>query len=247
MILVMRRKQYIDWLATVFGIFGTVYGAYLLVWHYRRGNGILPVAMILFVAGVISLVFAIALLTSRYIAYKKRKDHKTPAQEEIEIEIEEDKIEAPQQKPIEEFQEETTQEEPKRPYKRNSDYIERSSSSTYSYSTVYIKLVGHGPILRIEESRILDMRDNSYYRIEGNNVNKEGYGLCFEIRGNQIREAFGGYLFEISGSNINKIYGGFYASISGNYITIHDLSRKYEMTDSLSTKQLLVVSALLFK
>lgn len=241
----MKRKQYIDWLAAVFGIFGTVYGAYLLVWHYRRGNGILPVAMILFVTGVISLVFAIVLLTSRFIVNKRKKNNTTPLQEEIEAEIEEDKIEEPQQE-IKEPQQEVPLKKPKRTYKEKSDYVERPQPS-YSYSTVYVKLVGHGPILRIEGSRILDMRDNSYYRIEGNIVHKEGYGPYFEIRGSQIRESFGGYLFEISGSNINKIYGGFYASISGNYITIHDLSRKYEMTDSLSTKQLLVVSALLFK
>ena len=90
------------------------------------------------------------------------------------------------------------------------------------------------------------MRTNTYYRIEGNVVNQEGCGIRYEIRGNQIRDAFGGYLYELSGSNINKVYGGFYASISGNYITLFDLSQKYEMTDSLSKKQILVAAALLF-
>ena len=77
------------------------------------------------------------------------------------------------------------------------------------------------------------MRNNTYYRIENNIVNQDGYGIRYEINGNQIRDAFGGYLFEISGSNINKIFGGFYASISGNYITLFDSSKKYEMTESL--------------
>lgn len=45
---------------------------------------------------------------------------------------------------------------------------------------------------------------------------------------------------------IGTVFGGFYASISGNYITVHDLSVKYEMTDRLSKTQLLAVSALLF-
>ena len=90
------------------------------------------------------------------------------------------------------------------------------------------------------------MRTSTYYRIENNNVMQEGYGICYEIRGNQIRDAFGGYLYELSGSNINKVFGGYYASISGNYITLYDLSTKFETTDSLSKKQVLAVAALLF-
>ena len=120
------------------------------------------------------------------------------------------------------------------------------SSPSYSYSTVYVKQVGYGPLLRVEGNRILDMRTSAYYRIEGGLVKQEGYGPVFEIRGNQIKNAFGGYLYELSGSNINKVYGGFYASISGNYITLYDLSIKYEMTDSLSRNQILAVAALLF-
>ena len=121
-----------------------------------------------------------------------------------------------------------------------------SSSSSYSVSTVYVKQVGYGPLLRVEGNRILDMRSNTYYRIEDNMVMQEGYGPVFEIRGNQIKNAFGSFLYELSGSNINKVFGGFYASISGNYITLYDLSIKYEMTDSLSKSQILAVAALLF-
>ena len=90
------------------------------------------------------------------------------------------------------------------------------------------------------------MRNNVYYRIEDNMVKQEGSGPVFEIRGNQIKNAFGGFLYELSGGNINKIYGGFYASISGNYITLFDLSVKYELTGQLSKKQTLAVVALLF-
>ena len=90
------------------------------------------------------------------------------------------------------------------------------------------------------------MRNYTYYRIEGNAVTQEGYGLRFELRGNQIKDAFGGYLYEINGGNINKVFGGFYASVSANYITVFDLSAKFELSGALSQKQLLVVSALLF-
>ncbi len=91
------------------------------------------------------------------------------------------------------------------------------------------------------------MRSNTYYRLENNMVMQEGYGPIFEIRDNQIKSSFGGYLYyELSGSNINKTFGGFYASISGNYITLFDGSIKYEMSDSLSKRQILIVAALLF-
>ncbi len=90
------------------------------------------------------------------------------------------------------------------------------------------------------------MRSNTYYRIEGNMVNRSGSGPVYEISGNRIREAFGSYLFELSGSNLNKIYGGFYASISGGLLKVYDLSEQYEIPTSLNRKQILVIAALLF-
>ena len=237
----MKRKQYIDWLAATFGVFGTVYGAYLLAWHYNRGNGILIPALILLILGGVSLLFAIVLLTSRFIASKKKRQE-NPA-----------KPEEPKEEPKPEKEaEKQPVEEPKpqpRPVRERTDYEERSSRSSYSFSapsTIYVKEMGRGPLLRIEGARILDMRDNTYYRIENSMVYQEGSGPRYEIRGDQIKDAFGGYLYELSGANINKVYGGFYASVSGNYITLYDSSRKFEMTGSLSRKQLLAVAALLF-
>ena len=90
------------------------------------------------------------------------------------------------------------------------------------------------------------MHSNTYYSIDGDYVKENGGGPVFEISGNRIRSAYGSYLYEIFGSNINKVFGGFYASISGNYIQTYDLEQKYEFSDRLSTKQLLVVAALLF-
>ena len=235
----MRRKQYIDWLATVFGIFGTIYGAYLLVYHLNAGNGLNVVALILLIAGVISLVFSIALLTSRYLAIRKRINITAPIEEKNEV-IEEKKDVKPSKEEVKEQAE---------PIKR-TQYVQRSNPIRSSYSsssyTTYVKLVGHGPVLRVEGNRILDMRNNAYYRIQDNMVYMEGSGPIYEIRGNQIKNAFGGYLYELSGNNINKTFGGFYASISGSYITLFDLSQKYELTDSLSKNQTLAVIALLF-
>ena len=110
----------------------------------------------------------------------------------------------------------------------------------------YIKKVGYGPILRVSEEQILDMRSNTYYTIDGNIVKQNGYGPVYEIRGNMIKKAFGSYLYEISGSNVSKVYGGYYASFSGHYLQLNDLSEKYEFTDSLSLKQNLVVIAIIF-
>ena len=232
------RKIYWPWMIAVFGIFGTAYGTHLVVYHYKNGNGLNVPSLMLLIFGGLALVFSVALYISVLIQNKKKESQVYPTES------------------IEEKKEESAKEETKpvvkaKPVeKREYEYTPREKASYSSYSsyasTIYVKQVGYGPILRIESNRILDMRTNAYYRIENNMVKQEGSGPLFEIRGNQIKNTFGGYLYEISGSNINKVYGGFYASISGNYITLYDLSIKYEMTDSLSRNQLLAVSALLF-
>lgn len=232
------RRIYFSWIIAVLGIFGTVYGAYLLIYHFNHGNGLSAFSLVLLIIGIVCLLLSIPMWIISYINNKKMNDEPThpPVKEEPKKEVveqpKEEKIETVQiQKPV------------------RSGYVSVSNDKTYtSYvpTTVYVKQVGYGPVLRVEGNRILDMRSNTYYRIEGNMVNQEGSGPVFEIRNNQIKSAFGGYLFELSGSNINKVYGGFYASISGNYISLYDLSMKYEVTDSLSKKQILVVAALLF-
>ena len=126
----------------------------------------------------------------------------------------------------------------------------RSSSSSSSYrfrgGSGYIKRVGYGPVLRVEGAQILDMRNNTYYMIEGNYVKRNGYGPVYEIRGSSLKHAYGGFLYEISGDNVNKVYGGYFASFNGNYLQKYDLSEKYEVPDSLSIKQKLAIVALLF-
>ena len=240
------RKQYFYWMTAVFGIFGTVYGGYLLIYHFNHGNGLNVLALVLLILGVVALSFYIILYISVAMAKKKAEDNKV-----IDVKLEEKKEEV-----VETPKEEVKEEKPveKKPQTKKDDVVyeaprerrEYTSSSSYSYSTVYVKQVGYEPVLRVTGPQIVDMRNNTYYRLENNMVMQDGYGPVFEIRGNQIRSAFGGYLYELSGSNINKVFGGFYASISGNYITLFDLSQKYEMSDSLSKKQILAVAALLF-
>lgn len=245
------RRYYLLWSIAVFGIFGTIYGAYLISYHFNYGNGLNTAALILLIAGAMSLLTFLFTYIPIYLKNKKKKEEPIPIKEET-MEEEETLVEEPVKKqPVEEpvVEEAPTDEEPE----EDEEYDSEPGRSSYSYSiydspssTVYIKQLGRGPLLRVDGYRIFDMRTNTYYRIEGNMVKQEGCGPLYEIRGNQIKNAFGGYLYEISGSNINKIYGGFYASISGNYITLYDLSVKYEMSDTLNKTQLLAVAVLLF-
>lgn len=209
--------------------------------------------MALLILGLAALIFTLIGFIFDRLAKKQGRGASSAETEQKEPEPEpvpaaEEKEEAPMKEPAPAEKKEEPKQEPveRAPYVPKSERSYSSSIYDSSYSTVYVKMVGYGPLLRVEGPRILDMRNNIYYRIEGDKVMQDGSGLRYEIRGNQIRDAFGGYLYELSGSNINKVYGGFYASISGNYITLYDSSRKFETTGSLSKKQTLVVAALLF-
>ena len=233
------RKQYLLWIIAVFGIVGVAYGGYLLIYHFNHGNGLSIPALLLLIFGGVALITFIVLYILSYISLQKKKAMELTKKEEAPV-VEEVK---PEPQPKAEVKSKARYEDVQYTSSR-----EKPNRSIYdnAVSTIYIKKVGYGPILRIDGNRILDMRNNTYYRIEGNMVKQEGSGPLYEIRGNQIKNAFGGYLYELSGDNINKVFGGFYASISGNYITIYDLSVKYEMTDRLSKNQILAVAALLF-
>lgn len=241
----MRRINF-WWTYLVGCIVCIAYGGGTLLYHFRKGNGLSVHALILLIIGGVCLLIFLVL----YILFLIQKKKTKAPEEEPTPELVEDTND------VEEV--ETSTEEPQAEDTSDNDIdyasIERINPTTISYRpsssssgrTVYVKKVGYGPILRIEGDRFLDMRSNTYYHIQGNMVNQDGGGPAFEISGNSIRSAFGGYLYEISGSNINKVFGGFYASISGNYITLFDASEKYEITDSLNKKQLLIVAALLF-
>lgn len=237
------RKIYLVWSIAVFGVIGTVYGAYSLIYASNHGKELPIYGILLLIFGSIALITFLVLYTISFIQEKERKKNKpapTPTIEETVAEEEafEPTIEEVKSTPLRKSEPEEEEYEP-RP--------QRSSTNYYSVSTAYVKEVGYGPLLRVEGNRIVDMRTNTYYHIENNVVMQDGYGPVFEIQGNQIKDVFGGYLYEINGSNINRAFGGYYASISGNYITLFDLSKKYEMTDSLSKRQILVVAVLLFK
>lgn len=245
------RKYRLPWSIAAFGFVAVAYGTYSLVSHLKSDEEIFLPGLLMLIAGAIALLTLLVLILIDAFKRIRNKDlieapiKEDSYEEAIKVEEEEEHIsENPiniDEEEIDNLEEYGEEEEEFTP-----SYTRSYSSSSYSYSTIYVKEIGYGPVLRIDGSRILDMRNNAYYHIENNIVIQDGYGPTFEIRGNQIKDVYGSYLFEISGNNINKVFGGFYASVSGNYITLFDSSRKFEATESLSRNQILIIAALLF-
>ena len=134
------RKQYLVWSIAVFGIFGTVYGAYLLAYHFNHGNGMNVGAAVLLSSGLLFLVTFLVLYTISYFQKKKAKETAP-----IEAEVIEDKV-------VEPIVEEKKPSIKTTPSMKQEEYVSRSettrsSYSSYDYSTVYVKQVGYGPLL----------------------------------------------------------------------------------------------------
>ncbi len=243
------RRQYFYWTYLVIAIVLTTYGGYSVIYNLANHKEVPILGWIFLILGGTLIVVFLILLVISLIQRKIRKS------KEIIIEAEEVK-EEPQLKEesieeeieIDDEPEEEEEKEDTVAYSKQDDVVyERvRPSRSYSGGSAYIKKVGYGPVLRVNNGEILDMRNNTYYRIEDHMVKQDGYGPAFEISNNRIRAAFGSYLYEISGGNVNKVYGGYFASISDGYIQVYDLSEKYEISGDLNLEQKLAVVALLF-
>ena len=252
------RRQYFVRLHLVLASVLTMYGGFSVVSNFARGKEIPLLGIIFLITGLALFALFFVLFIISYFQKKQKQSVPEAVEEEPQEVLPEVKNESIAEELIQEEEPAETKSEEEIISSNSDDEDEEYDYSdevvydsvqgyrSYGGDTIYVKKVGHGPILRVSGDQILDMRNNIYYTIEGNIVNKNGYGPVYEINGNRIRLAFGSYLFEISGSNINKTFGGYYASISGNYIQTHDLSEKYECSDSLTKRQLLAVVALLF-
>ena len=232
------RKQYFKWSWFVLGLVLSVYGAFSLIYNSTHNKDFSVLGLVFLIVGLILLISYFVLLTISVIQTKDSKNIKETKIEHFEPVYE--KIEEPK-----------IEEKPVINKSVNYTHVDRPAKTTrttreFDGGSGYVKKIGEGPILRISNKEILDMRSNTYYRIEDNYVKQMGYGPVFEISGNRIRSAFGGYLYEISGDSVNKIYGGYFASFSGNYLTTLDLREKYEVPGRLNLKQQLAVVALLF-
>lgn len=236
------RRQFFAWTWLVLSLVLTIYGAYSLIYNSVHGKEAPLLAVIFVIAGGILLVLFLILNIVSYFQNKKKvvTSNDVKVEEKVEEAVQEVTTE---DKPVSEKKPET----PRNSSRGEVTYTRsRSSTRDFDGGSGYVKLVGYGPVLRVNDAEILDMRSNTYYRIEGNLVKQSGCGPVYEISGNKIKLAFGGYLYEISGGNVNKIYGGFYASMSGGYLQTHDLKEKYEIPTDLNLKQKLAIVALLF-
>ena len=248
------RRQHFEWSFVVLGLILTIYGAYSLIYNYANNKDIPGLGIAFLIVGATLLLlylglFIISLFQKKNRIVEQDQQAEEPiseqvsANEDVEEKIVEEQIE---KEPIEDVVEEGDS--------SDEEYIPRESVSYQRNRSIYdsdggsgyVNKVGYGSVLRVENNRILDMRTNTYYVIEGNFVSEQGSGPVFEISGNRIKLSFGSYLYEISGNNVNKVFGGFYASFSGNYLQTNDLEHVYEISCSLSSKQRLAVVALLF-
>ena len=233
------RRQHFLWTFLVLAIVMLGYGSFSIIYNHTHGKELSVIGIIFSSLGGVMLITYIVLL----IISTVQKLNQKPEEKVIEAEVEEVKKE----EIVDEY---NTKAEVKHEYtpKKDTEYVSRSSSSSsiYDAETIYVKKVGYGPIIRVCGDQILDMRSNTYYRIEGNRLNQQGYGYVYEIYGDKIKVSYGSYLDEISGSNISKVYGGYFANFNGNHIQTNDLQEIYEVSGSLNKKQQLCVVALLF-
>ena len=232
------RRQYFLWSFLVAAIIFTTYGGYSIIYNLAHNKDIPILGLIMAIVGAIMLLIFFILLIISVFQKKKQKPIEEPIVKE-EKEEEHPEIEQEDEPAIEQKQ---------NSYPKNDIVYEstRIEPRRFEGGSGYVKKVGYGSILRVTNEEIVDMRSNTYYRIEGNIVNQLGSGPVFEINGNKIKLTFGSYLYEISGSNVNKVFGGYYASINSGYIQTYDLQEKYELTDDFNLKQKLAIVALLF-
>lgn len=236
------RRQYFYWTYLVTALVISVYGGYIVFYNLNNKKDVPVLGLVFFIAGIVLLLIYLILFIVSFTQKKNRPINN----EVVEVKEKEEEIKPEiKEEPKPEVKEEPKPRVASSP-RRDIEYRSVRKISRPVGGSAYIKRVGYGPVLRVEEEEILDMRTNSYYRIEGNMVKRSGGGPVFEISGNSIRAAFGSYLYEISGNNINKTYGGYFASISGGYIQTYDLQEKYEISGQLSLRQQLAVVALLF-
>ena len=236
------RRQYFAWSYLVLALILTIYGGYSAIYSLTHQKDIPTLGIVFLIIGGTMLVLFLVLLAISLFQKKK-----APVMVEAkEPEIIEEKVEEPVVEEKEEIEPIPVKEESLKRYQKDVTYQSNQSVSRSYLGSAYIKQVGYGPVLRVEEDEILDMRSNTYYRLEGNYVKRSGSGPVFEISGSKIKHAYGSYLYEISGGSVYKTFGGYYASISGGYLQAHDLQEKYEISGSLSLKQQLAVVAILF-
>lgn len=213
----MRRQRF-WWTYLVVTIVLAGYGTFSFIYNLNRGKGVSILGLIFMIIGLMMLGLFLGLFFYDYFVTKKNKKIieskiiEQPVEEVEEIKVEKEEYKEKKVFNKEKFRYEDNEEERS---KRNHYSTNRSRYDYDFSSTVYVKKQGYGPILRVEGNRLLDMRSNTYYRIEENVIKQEGSGPVFEINGNRIKLAYGSYIYEMNGNNINRTFGGFLLKLTG--------------------------------
>lgn len=231
----MRRQRF-AWTYAVISVLLILYGSYFAFREHGNGSS-------LFVSAIVALSIGIAMMALYLVLYLvgKRQDANKAKEQKPQSKIEEEP--AKEEEPLRTNSASIYRYPDAKPQYRESRSVYDSGESIYRG---YVNKIGYGPVLEINGNQIRDMRDNSYYRIEGNYIYANGSGLLYEISGKRIRSVSGRELYEIYGGAVHKVFGGYFASISGNYITKHDLSERYEISSQPSSSLALIIVTLLF-
>lgn len=152
------------------------YGGYSFLDNLGAGREVPLLGKAFLIAGILLLLAFFTLLLVGFIQKKKNAKKETLKPEE--------KVEEPQQSEEEvgaEAKEAPVEEKDIAPKDSHAlsekvGYVRREPISRFQGGSAYVKKVGYGPVLRVEEDEIVDMRSNTYYRIEGNMVKTLGGG-----------------------------------------------------------------------
>lgn len=239
------RRQSLPWVYMVSAILLSVYGLFFVVREHDKNQKVFISAIVALSIGLSMLLLYMIL----YFVFKHKKvktvDTKIEVKEKIKEPLVEIKVEPQAKVQVERKEEPKVKSIKVNRSSTNRSTLSRGYSSDFSESG-YVKLVGHGPILEVRGNVIRDMRNNTYYTIEANAVSEQGRGYIYRLERNRIITMSGTPLYEMYGGNINKVFGGFFASVSGNYITKYDLSTKLELTNTFSSRVILLIAALVF-
>ena len=109
-----------------------------------------------------------------------------------------------------------------------------------------IKLIGRGPVLEINGTRIKNLVTSESYDINGSYISLVGNGPIYEIKGNAIKEVYGSYKLELNGNMLYSLTFGNIAEINGSFIRYMYGGNEYELPEGLTKLELLAIIAILF-
>ena len=156
------RRQSFYWTFLVLTIVLTAYGGYSIFYNLSRGSDVPLLGEVFFIGGIILLVLLLVLLLVDFLQRKKAKKNKTlkPEEKIEEPQQPEEKEKQPEEEPVPVEKEEPAPEPSPAPAEE-VEFVRVKPAPRFRGGSAYIKKVGYGPVLRVEEEEILDMRSNT--------------------------------------------------------------------------------------